>query len=148
MTPEASALLLKSNYQNIVEGTHKQLGLSYPADLSTNLTSKRTSHKIAEQGRRNRINNALAEIASLLPQKSTPGGGSNSDGGGGGERQSSTGGGGGGGGGNASTGQASKASTVEMAIDYIKQLKKELEDTKSKLADAERKLGEKTGGES
>jgi len=146
MTPEASALLLKSNYQNIVEGTHKQLGLSYPADLSTNLTSKRTSHKIAEQGRRNRINNALAEIASLLPQKSTPGGGSNSDEGGGGEKQNSSGGGGGGGGGgNASAGQASKASTVEMAIDYIKQLKKELEDTKGKLADAERKLGEKSG---
>ncbi|CAZ86585.1 unnamed protein product [Tuber melanosporum] len=153
MTPEASTLLLKSNYQNIVEGTHKQLGLSYPADLSTNLTSKRTSHKIAEQGRRNRINNALTEIASLLPQKATPsssGGGSNSDGGGGGEGRSSIngGGGGGGGGGSAGAGQASKASTVEMAIDYIKQLKKELEDTKGRLADAERKLGEKAGGES
>ncbi|PWW75322.1 HLH-domain-containing protein [Tuber magnatum] len=152
MAPEASALLLKSNYQNIVEGTHKQLGLSYPADLSTNLTSKRTSHKIAEQGRRNRINNALTEIASLLPQKSTPpssGGGSNSDGGGGVEGRGSTGGGGGGGGGgNVNTGQASKASTVEMAIDYIKQLKKELDDTKGKLADAERKLGEKAGEES
>jgi hypothetical protein len=136
MTPEASALLLKSNYQNIVEGTHKQLGLSYPAELSTNLTSKRTSHKLAEQGRRNRINNALVEIATLLPQKASTG--SISDGGGGG----------GGGGVGGSSGQtskantASKANTVEMAIDYIKELKRELEDTKGKLAEAERQLKE------
>jgi hypothetical protein len=34
----------------------------------------------------------------------------------------------------------SKASAVEMAIDYIKALKKTLEDTQSKLADAEAKL--------
>ena len=63
----AFLLASKSNYQNIVEGNTAQLGLSYPEHLSTNLTSKRTSHKIAEQGRRNRINNALAEMAGLLP---------------------------------------------------------------------------------
>lgn len=34
----------------------------------------------------------------------------------------------------------SKASTVEMAIDYIKLLKKELEETKQKLKEAESKL--------
>lgn len=63
----ASRLLMsKSNYQNILEGNTVP-GVSYPSELSTNLTSKRTSHKIAEQGRRNRINSALQVMASLLP---------------------------------------------------------------------------------
>ncbi|KAL8731401.1 MAG: hypothetical protein Q9181_004317, partial [Wetmoreana brouardii] len=64
VSAETSALLLasKSNYQNLLEGTHLP-GVSYPETLSTNLTSKRTSHKIAEQGRRNRINTALQEIS-------------------------------------------------------------------------------------
>lgn len=123
MGPETSALLLKSNYQNIVEGTHKQLGLSYPAELSTNLTSKRTSHKIAEQGRRNRINNALAEIAALLPQTS----GNGSDG----STSAAA---------SAAAAQASKASTVESAIEYIKELQRELSETKEKLAEAEKQL--------
>lgn len=41
--------------------------MHYPEALSKNLNSKRTSHKIAEQGRRNRINTALQEMQSLLP---------------------------------------------------------------------------------
>lgn len=119
MSPDAPAFLLasKSNYQNIVEGNHNHLGLQYPEHLSTNLTSKRTSHKIAEQGRRNRINNALAEMASLLPP-ATP----NGDGPNGGKEQTS------------------KASTVELAIDHIRALKKELEETKSRLKAAEERL--------
>ena len=120
MSPDASAFLLasKSNYQNIVEGNHSHLGLQYPEHLSTNLTSKRTSHKIAEQGRRNRINNALAEMAGLLPPvKPCPG-----DGGASGKEQTS------------------KASTVELAIDYIKQLKQELDETKALLKAAEETL--------
>lgn len=44
--------------------------MNYPDSLSTGLTSKRTSHKVAEQGRRNRINDALKEMQSLLPQGS------------------------------------------------------------------------------
>jgi hypothetical protein len=125
LSVDASALLLasKSNYQNIVEGNHSHLGLQYPEHLSTNLTSKRTSHKIAEQGRRNRINNALAEMASLLP--SHPGGGGSSDGGGNG---------------GSAREQTSKASTVELAIDYIKLLRNELEDTKRMLQEAESRL--------
>ncbi|KAI5795693.1 hypothetical protein EDC01DRAFT_629619 [Geopyxis carbonaria] len=123
MSPDASALLLasKSNYQNIVEGNHSHLGLQYPEHLSTNLTSKRTSHKIAEQGRRNRINTALAEMATLLPPSV---GSAGSDGGGSAAARE----------------QTSKASTVESAIDYIKQLKAELEETKTKLEAAEEKL--------
>ncbi|KAI9769331.1 MAG: hypothetical protein M1839_003754 [Geoglossum umbratile] len=133
VSAETSALLLasKSNYQNIVEGNNLP-GLSYPETLSTNLTSKRTSHKIAEQGRRNRINNALLEIASLLPQDTRRDGGGSS--GSGGEA------GGGGGGGGGGTQANSKASTVEMAIDYIKALQRELFETKGKLEVAEKKL--------
>jgi len=44
-------------------------GVSYPDSLSTGLTSKRTSHKVAEQGRRNRINDALKEMQALLPKQ-------------------------------------------------------------------------------
>lgn len=126
MNAETSALLLasKSNYQNLIEGTHLP-GVTYPEALSENLTSKRTSHKIAEQGRRNRINTALQEIASLLPHG----------------RDLET-------DGSATPSMAagnSKATTVEAAIDYIKTLQMELRVTKGKLADAEGKLEDMQG---
>lgn len=72
MDSQTHALLLasRSNYENILSGSHLP-GVSYPADLGANLTSKRTSHKIAEQGRRNRINFALQEMQTLLPAKFT-----------------------------------------------------------------------------
>ena len=136
MSAETSALLLasKSNYQNILEGNHLP-GVSYPEALSTNLTSKRTSHKIAEQGRRNRINNALQEIASLLP---SPASGSPSakdaEAKDAVKEAMST--------GTAAQQSNSKASTVEMAIEYIKQLQAELKETKGRLEVAEKKLGE------
>ncbi|KAK4692204.1 hypothetical protein P7C71_g4951, partial [Lecanoromycetidae sp. Uapishka_2] len=129
VTAETSALLLasKSNYQNIIEGTHLP-GVSYPENLSTNLTSKRTSHKIAEQGRRNRINTALQEIAQLLPP-STPqvnggAGGTNGVDGAGADLMMS---------GTAAQQSNSKASTVELAIEYIKSLQKELGQAKERL---------------
>ncbi|KAL8692475.1 MAG: hypothetical protein Q9218_002511 [Villophora microphyllina] len=152
VSAETSALLLasKSNYQNLVEGTHLP-GVSYPETLSTNLTSKRTSHKIAEQGRRNRINTALQEISSLLPP--TPNGATPKDGplavnG----TMSSPNGGGGGGQGVMLTGTAaqqsnSKASTVELAIDYIKALQGELKETKRKLEVAEQRLADGSGNQ-
>ncbi|KAF4554091.1 Helix-loop-helix DNA-binding domain-containing protein 1 [Elsinoe fawcettii] len=67
-TEQTQAFLLasKSNYTHLLEGTLLP-GVSYPESLSSGLTSKRTSHKIAEQGRRNRINEALKEMQSLLP---------------------------------------------------------------------------------
>jgi hypothetical protein len=67
ISADASALYLasKSNYQNILEGTHLP-GVSYPEALAENLSSKRTSHKIAEQGRRNRINTGMLSVASPL----------------------------------------------------------------------------------
>lgn len=123
----ASRLLTtKSNYQNILEG-NKVPGVSYPSELSTNLSSKRTSHKIAEQGRRNRINLALQEIASLLPAQSKDAKGSPEAEG----KQGPPG---------------SKASTVEMAIEYIKQLKEEVEVTRRRAEVAEEKLRVKEGG--
>ncbi|KAF2154862.1 hypothetical protein K461DRAFT_276026 [Myriangium duriaei CBS 260.36] len=62
----AFLLASKSNYTHLLEGTLLP-GVSYPESLSSGLTSKRTSHKIAEQGRRNRINEALKEMQALLP---------------------------------------------------------------------------------
>ncbi|KAI0842975.1 helix-loop-helix DNA-binding domain-containing protein [Hypoxylon sp. FL0890] len=129
----ASRLLAsKSNYQNILEGNTVP-GVSYPSELSTNLTSKRTSHKIAEQGRRNRINSALQEIATLLPKNVTrelsegdgeAGNGDKKD-----SKQSNT--------------PNSKASTVELAIIYIKQLQQEVADANRRAEEAEKKLEEK-----
>lgn len=134
ISAETSALYLasKSNYQNILEGTHLP-GVSYPEALAENLSSKRTSHKIAEQGRRNRINTALKEIEALLPQQIMANGKkdrANSAEGDDGEKGGSGPG-------------TSKASTVEMAIAYIKSLQAELKLTKEKLELAEKKVADR-----
>jgi hypothetical protein len=132
LSAETSALYLasKSNYQNILEGTHLP-GVSYPEALAENLSSKRTSHKLAEQGRRNRINVALKEMESLLPPAPTTNGkrarsgsleGDSAD--------------------KAAASSNSKASTVELAIAYIKTLQAELADTKARLEDREKELAE------
>lgn len=121
---DASRLLMsKSNYQNILEGNNVP-GVTYPSELSSNLTSKRTSHKIAEQGRRNRINSALHIMAGLLPDGVKPGSGEDSD-----KKDSKQ--------ANASN---SKASVVEQAIVHMQNLeqentglKKELEELKTQL---------------
>jgi hypothetical protein len=128
---EAASHLLatKSNYQRILEGNTVP-GVSYPSELSTNLTSKRTSHKIAEQGRRNRINSALQEIATLLPRPPKDSEGEGSDG----KKDKS---------GHVPN---SKASTVEMAIEYIKQLQKEVADATRRAEEAEKKLELKAEG--
>lgn len=120
----ASRLLMsKSNYQNILEGNNVP-GVSYPTELSTNLTSKRTSHKIAEQGRRNRINSALQVMAGLLPDQKSSGEGDEED-----KKDSK-----------AANAANSKASVVEKAIVHMQNLeqenvglKKELEDLKNQL---------------
>ncbi len=136
---DTASLLLasKSNYQNILEGTHLP-GVSYPTELSTNLTSKRTSHKIAEQGRRNRINSALQEIATLLPRGQTKDSGGEKSGSGDACDNNDAPNGKGG-----SQSANSKASTVEQAIEYIKQLKKDLADANKRAEEAEKLLKEK-----
>ncbi|OBT72239.1 hypothetical protein VF21_08164 [Pseudogymnoascus sp. 05NY08] len=138
ISDDTASLLLatKSNYQNILEGTHLP-GVSYPTELSTNLTSKRTSHKIAEQGRRNRINSALQEIATLLPGSAAAGSGSgDAEGGDGGD---------GAGGKNQQQSSSSKASTVEHAIEYIKALREEVEEATRRAERAEKLLAEQQG---
>ncbi|KAK5088541.1 hypothetical protein LTS08_001053 [Lithohypha guttulata] len=135
LSAETSALYLasKSNYENIINGTHLP-GVSYPETLAENLSSKRTSHKIAEQGRRNRINLALKEIESLLPASITAANrkereqGKDSNG----EASDKL----------AAMQGASKASTVEMAIIYIRSLQSDLQHTREKLEAAEKSLAE------
>ncbi|RAL07304.1 phosphate-sensing transcription factor PHO4 [Aspergillus homomorphus CBS 101889] len=136
MSSETSALYLasKSNYQHILDGTLLP-GVSYPETLAENLSSKRTNHKLAEQGRRNRINNALKEIETLIPpsfvqMKHAKEAAACHIKGADKEKEK------------ASNQPISKASTVEMAIDYIKTLQQELEETKGKLAAAENRLGD------
>ena len=107
--------------------------MSYPETLAENLSSKRTNHKLAEQGRRNRINSALKEIEALIPpefimarqaKEAALSGAKPGDK----EKEKPA-------------NQAiSKASAVEMAIDYIKALKKSLDETSAKLAATEAKL--------
>jgi len=113
----------KSNYQNILEGNMVP-GVTYPSELSNNLTSKRTSHKIAEQGRRNRINSALQIMAGLLPDNGKSPSGDDSD-----KKDSKQ-----------QNNSNSKASVVEQAIVHLRQLetengdlKKEVQDLKSQL---------------
>ena len=137
LSAESSALYLasKSNYQNILDGTHLP-GVSYPEALAENLSSKRTSHKIAEQGRRNRMNVALREIEALLPATSGTGRKDRAGSGDGDDCDRP-----------GSVGQGnSKASTVELAIIYIRDIQQELECTRTKLQEAERKLAEGTSG--
>ena len=139
MSAETSALLLasKSNYQNILEGTHLP-GVSYPETLSTNLTSKRTSHKIAEQGRRNRINTALQEIASLLPPAPQVNGQGGANGATNANMMMN---------GTAAQQSNSKASTVEMAIEYIKSLQKDLGEAQGKIEVLEKEKASLIEGE-
>lgn len=139
MSSESSALYLasKSNYQHILDGTLLP-GVSYPETLAENLSSKRTNHKLAEQGRRNRINTALKEIETLIPsafvqmKNAKEAAACNVKVS---EKEKEK---------NANA-QISKASTVEMAIDYIKALQQELGETKGKLVAAESRLSESTG---
>lgn len=121
----ASRLLMtKSNYQNILEGNTVP-GVTYPSELSTNLTSKRTSHKIAEQGRRNRINSALQVMAGLLPggdsKLALADEGDKKDG-----KQANA--------------QNSKASVVESAIVHMQTLQKENVDLKEELLELKKQL--------
>ncbi|KXG50329.1 uncharacterized protein PGRI_062960 [Penicillium griseofulvum] len=141
MSQDALYLASKSNYQHILDGTLPS-GVSYPETLAENLSSKRTNHKLAEQGRRNRINNALKEIELLIPQEfiemrnakeaKESGGKVNEK-----EKEKEK-----------ANQTISKATAVEMAIDYIKALKMTLDETTAKLAAAEAKLSGEPSKES
>lgn len=125
ISAETSALLLatKSNYQNILEGTHLP-GVVYHSDLATNLSYKRTSHKLAEQGRRDRINTAIETIKKMLPSN----GKDDVEHGNGGSSNSVSG-----------TTNSSKASTVEMAIEYLKDMQVAVKDANDRAEKAEQR---------
>ncbi|TKA69799.1 hypothetical protein B0A55_06468 [Friedmanniomyces simplex] len=151
------ALLLasKSNYQNLLEGNHLP-GVKFPDSLSTGLTSKRTSHKVAEQGRRNRINDALKEMQALVPKEylfgkgkhssdESPEAGPGADGGDccdGKESREDA----------AAKSNSSKASTVESANVYIRNMQRkqaeeaaENERLRRRLEEMERRFGGRAG---
>lgn len=143
-TTHALLLASKSNYQNIIDGTTIP-GVSYPASLASNLTSKRTSHKLAEQGRRNRINTALAEMQALLPSSSmaSPSLGAKdakspdmAEGSAGASASA-----------NANKSNDSKAAKVESAIEYIKQLQKENREKDRLLEEMRKEIEELKKGE-
>ncbi|PRT53798.1 hypothetical protein B9G98_01418 [Wickerhamiella sorbophila] len=67
----ASLLASKSNIQSIMEGVHQQMGLKYSEDMTSELSSKKKNHKMAEQERRNRMNSALVELSRLVAMSST-----------------------------------------------------------------------------
>lgn len=66
VTDPLDDVLTKSNYQNIVDGTHHHLGFQTVDRVTTELRTKKTVHKLAEQERRNRMNNAIVELNKVL----------------------------------------------------------------------------------
>lgn len=60
-------LSLKSNYQNILEGRGKDLGIGFPAESHTGVAVKKTSHKAAEQKRRDSLKSGFDDLRILLP---------------------------------------------------------------------------------
>lgn len=130
-------LVPKRNYQNLLDETHLR-GVSYPTELSQKPTPKRTSQSLAEQGRRKRLNSALQELTTLLPKgcKKDSAGEKNS----GQDRNPREGDKGGSSCSGGTAWAASKASIVESAIEYIKQLKDDMDDANKRVRVAEKKL--------
>ncbi len=70
MSPQVGAMLAsKSNYQHIMDGTYEQLNLSYPSNMHNGLENRRTSHKAAEQKRRDHLKECFDQLRHLLPEK-------------------------------------------------------------------------------
>lgn len=57
----------KSNYQNILEGRGKDLGIGFPSESHTGVAVKKTSHKAAEQKRRDSLKSGFDDLRILLP---------------------------------------------------------------------------------
>ncbi|KAF2665270.1 hypothetical protein BT63DRAFT_417780 [Microthyrium microscopicum] len=62
-------LTSKSNYQFIADGSHSQLGLSFPDEIVLSVHSKRENHSAAEQARRDRLKSAFLEMSAVLAGK-------------------------------------------------------------------------------
>lgn len=74
MSPQVGAILAsKSNYQHIVDGTYDQLNISYPEGMTQGLEIRRTSHKAAEQKRRDHLKECFESLRTILPDSPEPG---------------------------------------------------------------------------
>lgn len=70
MSPQVGAMLAsKSNYQHIVDGTYDQLNISYPQGMTHGLEVRRTSHKAAEQKRRDHLKDCFELMRTILPDR-------------------------------------------------------------------------------
>lgn len=68
MSPQVGAMLAsKSNYQHIVDGTYDQLNITYPQGMTQGLEVRRTSHKAAEQKRRDHLKECFEQLRTILP---------------------------------------------------------------------------------
>nr|CAG8443911.1 13422_t:CDS:2 [Entrophospora candida] len=63
----AEQLAEKSNYRSILEGTAQSLGISYSSDVHSSLESRRTTHKAAEQKRRDSLKKSFDELKKVVP---------------------------------------------------------------------------------
>lgn len=74
MSPQVGAILAsKSNYQHIVDGTYDQLNITYPQGMTQGLEDRRTSHKAAEQKRRDHLKECFEMMRTILPDRPEPG---------------------------------------------------------------------------
>ncbi|KAF2205093.1 hypothetical protein GQ43DRAFT_66981 [Delitschia confertaspora ATCC 74209] len=67
ISEQSHALILasKSNYEHMIQGTAPP-GVTFSDELRKDITAKKTSHKLAEQGRRDRINRAVEQLDALI----------------------------------------------------------------------------------
>ncbi|ORX93605.1 hypothetical protein K493DRAFT_315918 [Basidiobolus meristosporus CBS 931.73] len=64
----AMKLATKSNYQNILEGNTASLGLKYKSEVHSGIELRRTSHKAAEQKRRDSLKQCFENLKSVIPE--------------------------------------------------------------------------------
>ncbi|KAK9768856.1 hypothetical protein K7432_000190 [Basidiobolus ranarum] len=64
----AMKLASKSNYQNILEGNTASLGLKYSTDVHSGIELRRTSHKAAEQKRRDSLKQCFENLKNVIPE--------------------------------------------------------------------------------
>ncbi|EMD87456.1 hypothetical protein COCHEDRAFT_1184505 [Bipolaris maydis C5] len=66
ITPQADLLASKSNYELISSGQHLEMGLHFSTAMASGVMMKRATHRAAEQARRDRMKNAMVDLAEFL----------------------------------------------------------------------------------